>query len=224
MRRLIKKFLIIITIILLTMIMLIGEAKASLQSNINTHDKRNDEIKNWIVNIRKMEENGEAMGLNETLNEDLTSAGESNNIDVHMLKSTEYGAVAILSASGYGNPQTLQESTIKTTTGNKTGVYFSGNTAWEYVAATRISPITVGVDPRYYDEYAVEGNIEKVGDALGTATAKNPGCSGWHSASSALWPSQPGYYFVRGYGGLFSFGIYGVAAMGRGVAVSGVGL
>ena len=50
-----------------------------------------------------------------------------------MMRSTEYGAIAILSASGYGNPQTLQNSAVKTTTGNKTGVYFTGNN-WEWVA------------------------------------------------------------------------------------------
>ena len=49
------------------------------------------------------------------------------------MRSTEYGAIAILSASGYGNPQTLQNSAVKTTTGNKTGVYFTGNN-WEWVA------------------------------------------------------------------------------------------
>lgn len=38
------------------------------------------------------------MGLDETFNADLTSK-ESNNIDVHMMRSTEYGAIAILSAS-----------------------------------------------------------------------------------------------------------------------------
>ena len=60
---------------------------AVLQSNGNTPVtyKLND----YIVNVRKMEELGGAMGLTETLNDNLTST-TSNNIDVHMEKNTEF--------------------------------------------------------------------------------------------------------------------------------------
>ena len=60
--------------------------------------------------FRTMEQAGGSMGLAETLNADLTSK-ESNNMDVHMMRSTEYGAIAILSASGYGNPSNAQAIT-----------------------------------------------------------------------------------------------------------------
>lgn len=229
MRSLNKGFL-IITIILLSMILIpFSTVKAGLQANPNTHYKKADILNNWMLNMRKMEETGGAMGLNETLNADLTSSSESNNIDVHCVRSTEYGAVAILSASGYGNQQKLQESTIKTTTGNKTGVYFSGAN-WEYVAGGNEASVPNGANSIYYDSYSKDINITKVGDAMGTATTENPGCRGWHSASMFTW-FRYNNYFVRGNGGLFS--IYTMnyngngetnIACGRGVAVCGVGL
>ena len=79
-----------------------------------------------MINVRKMEELGGTMGLSETLNDNLTSSSTSNNIDVHMEKNTEYGALAILSASSYGNPNKVEDG--NTTTGNVTGVVMKINT------------------------------------------------------------------------------------------------
>ena len=165
------------------------------------------------------------MGLSETLDTtSLIATSESNGIDVHMMKSTEYGAIAILSASGYGNSQTLQNSSVKTTTGNKTGVYFNG-TDWEYVAGGYQDNMFKGVNTKYYDGYTTSSLSAKVGDALGTKTTTNPGCTGWHSASNMDWVD--GYYFCffRGYGGLFSFSHNNndLAAYAHGVAVVGAG-
>lgn len=126
MKRLVRKIFIVFMMFFLMLIISKGYSKAVLQANQNTHYKKVDNIINWMTNIRKMEKSGEAMGLNETLNADLTPSSKSNNIDVHSMRSTEYGAISILSVSDYGNAQTLQQSEIKTTTGNKTGIYFSG--------------------------------------------------------------------------------------------------
>lgn len=226
--RLSKKILIIVSMGLLIVIMLIGKSKASLQSNPNTHYKKIDpDLVSWMVNVRNMEKTGEAMGLNETLNTDLTPESESNNIDVHFLRSTEYGAVAILSASGYGNPQTLQESEIKTTTGNRTGVYFLG-TAYEFVAGG--AGVTGTVNNRYFDTYTGSITSAKVGDALGNSTTINPGCLGWHGATSAGWIldyQMSRAQFARGAGGLFSYNdphYTNGYTYGRGVAVCGQGL
>ncbi len=95
---------------------------AVLQSNGNTPVKYG--LNNYIVNVRKMEALGGAMGLTETLNDNLTST-TSNNIDVHMEKNTEYGAMAILSASNYGNPGRINNG--ETTTGNKSGIVINFN-------------------------------------------------------------------------------------------------
>ena len=226
MREKTKLKLISLVVLLAVMVLLpVGNVKASLQANPNTHNKKVDLPTNWMTNIRSMENSGEAMGLSEILNSDLTASSDSNGIDVHMMKSTEYGAIAILSASGYGNSKTLQNSEIKTTTGNKTGVYFSGAN-WEWVAGGLQGSIFGGVNSKYYDSYTKAQASAKVGDALGTSGTTNPGCSGWHSASGAYWvDSYP--YFIRDGGGLFSFYNYYYTSntnLARGVAVCGQGL
>ena len=232
-----KKFIVALIMLLAIAVLPVGQAQASLQSNPNTQYKSSDQKKpgDWIKQIREMETGQGSMGLNETLNGNLTASSESNNIDVHMMRSTEYGAIAILSASGYGNPQTLQNSSTKTTTGNKTGVYFSG-TNYEFVAGGLSGSAYNGVDKRYYDAYGTNNSSSydydtnksnaKVGDALGDGTTANKGCAKWHSASYANWVVSSFPYFIRGVGGLFSFGnSYATFTFwGRGVAVVGAGL
>ena len=223
MREKTKLKLILLVVVLAAMVLLpVGNVKASLQANPNTQYTKADGLASWMVNIRNMEKSGEAMGLSETFNSDYTSTS-SNGIDVHMMKSTEYGAIAILSASGYGNPKKLQESTIKTTTGNKTGVYFSGAN-WEWVAGGGAGNPVSGMNARYYDKYGGDISTAKAGDALGNYNSANPGCAGWHSASISGWAGSD--YFVRGNGGLFSFyDFYSYDSyFGRGVAVCGAGL
>ena len=233
------KVKLILLIIILFILLPIGESKAVLQANPNTHYTKTDVFANFINDIRKMEESNGAMGLKETFNEDLTSSSGSNGIDVHMERSTEYGAVAILSTSGYGNANTLQNSEIKTTTGNKSGVYFSGS-QYEYVAGGMESGLT-NVNKKYYDIYTASIESAKIGDALGNSSTTNPGCTGWHSAGTAGWvfnpagtsPTKLNMYFCRGANALFSYvygyyyqnGSHGASAYiySRGVAVVGEG-
>ena len=229
MKKLKKEKIIIAFMLLGIMLLPTTGVKAALQANPNTHVKKVDSPANWMSNFRKMETTGGTMGLSETLNEDLTSK-ESNNIDVHMMRSTEYGAIAILSVSGYGNPQTLQNSTIKTTTGNKTGVYFTGNN-WEYVAGGFANDgLFKGTNQRYYDKYTNSETSARTGDALGTPSTTNPGCTKWHSSSTYIWVLNAGLpYFARGKDGLFSYTSRNhdysqVSGSARGVAVCGTGL
>ena len=217
-----QKMLAFILVVAFAILMPFSNVKASLQANPNTQYTKKDALTSWMVNIRNMEKSGEAMGLSETFNPDYTSTS-SNGIDVHMMKSTEYGAIAILSASGYGNPKKLQESTIKTTTGNKTGVYFSG-AKYEWVAGGVAGNPVSGMNARYYDKYRGDISTAKAGDALGNYNSANPGCAGWHSAYDSDWEA---YCLVRGGRGLFSFNNGGAgydSHFSRGVAVCGAGL
>jgi len=101
-----------------------GKVHAVVQANGNDGTAYN--LSDWMINVRKMEELGGTMGLSETLNDNLTSSSTSNSIDVHMEKNVEYGALAILSASSYGNPNKVEDG--NTTTGNVTGVVMKINT------------------------------------------------------------------------------------------------
>jgi len=70
-----------------------------------------------------------------------------------------------------------------------------------------------------------DNTLAKIGDALGTDTTPNPGCATWHSVLHKDWGVGSYPYFIRGSGGLFSFGILNEAGAHsmRGTAVCGVG-
>ena len=227
MKSLNKKILTFIFVVAFAILMPFGNVKAALQANPNTHYKSANKktSTDWMTQIRNMEKGGEAMGLNETFNSDLTASSASNGIDVHMMRSTEYGAIAILGASGYGSSSKLNNS-MQTTTGNKTGVYFSGKN-YEFVAGGLKGAVFSGVNSKYYDAYAGSQSSAKVGDALGNKSTTNPGCDGWHAASTGSWVSSSYPYFIRGgSGGLFYFSNYYASGTywGRGVAAVGAGL
>ena len=201
-------------------------SQAALQSNPTTHSSGKTATgASWITSIRDMEKSGQTMGLNETIGTNLVATSSSNNIDVHMMRTTEYGAMAILSASGFGWSGKLADAPVKSTTGNVTGVYVPGN-RWEWTAGV-CADSTVGKDARYYDLYKISDRTSaKVGDALGLDTyTTNPGCSGWHGATDDYWLSGADRGFIRGDGGMFSFrGVSGsqwtgYGQCGRGVAV-----
>ena len=68
-----KRLLIVILLTLLIIILGMGEAHATLQANPNTLGKKTSTPAYWISEIRKMEPAGGAMGLEETLKDDLTA-------------------------------------------------------------------------------------------------------------------------------------------------------
>ncbi len=223
-----KQILVTSTLVLGMLAISGSTSKAALQANATTHAAGKTYTGAALIqSIRQMETAGQTMGLTETLKTDLTP-NTSNNIDVHMMKTTEYGAMAILSASGFGYSGKLQDAPVKSTTGNVTGVYVMG-TRWEWTASV-CNATTVGKNARYYDLYKISDQTSaKVGDALGLDTyTTNPGCSGWHGASKPYWLNNTSNGFRRGNGGMFSFSGSGTWAgnnsCGRGVAVVGTGL
>ena len=222
-----KKILItagVITIILLTILQ--GKVNAAtLQSNPNTHYKTRYAPENVIKSIRTMEASGGAMGLSETVKTDQTFIGESNNIDVHMMRNTEYGAIAILSVSGYGNSKNIQNSTIQSTTGNETGIYYTstGKDDKEHpeLVAGGLSDGFPKISKKYYDEYTTSSSSIKIGDALDLQ---------WQGTLTKDWlkyDSNEAYRFGRnwkGYFGYSTFGlVYNTPGYSRGVAICGTG-
>lgn len=208
----IRNFLILI---IMAIILLPNISHAGLQANPNTQYTLEARPAYWMTAIRQMEVSNEAMGLSETFNSDYTSK-ISNNIDVHMIRSTEYGAILILSASGYGNPSNAKE--VTSTTGNNTGVMIDyGEYTEELVAGTSSSFST---NTRYWDKYNNDsGATYKVGDSLVE-------CREWHWSYYTKWVTSNDPFFSRSSDGIFSiFGINADAAKScRGVAVCGEGL
>lgn len=175
-KKILKKQVAAIILTLILAIILPQTSKAAvLQANptTNSNPKRLT-FQNWVLPVREMEKAGNAMGLAETI-DSTTKLGttSSNGLDVHMMKSTEYGAMAILSASGFGNPANTK--TIETTTGNKTGVYMQ-TTTYEYVAGSGSGETIISKSAhRYFNTYEIKVLTSvKAGDALGF---------GWHGAT-----------------------------------------
>lgn len=156
-----------------------NSSKAVLQSNGNNGATYN--LSDWMMNVRKMEELGGAMGLSETVGSNLTSSNGSNNIDVHMEKNTEYGALAILSASSYGNPNKINDG--ETTTGNATGVVMKLNMEWVAAAVPNSLATNFANALNRYKNTYIKTYQKKNGDAIAET-------SGWHGSGSSVWISS----------------------------------
>ena len=164
------------------MIMMVGiftlstKVEAALQANGGTPVTAN--LNDWIKAVRQMQATGGTLGLTDTINTNLTSSNK--NMDIHMQKNTEYGAMAILSASAYGNPNKITGG--QTTTGNASGIQIKLNEEW--VAAGR-SDTYIGnmksASGRYWNNYGTgNGSNSKNGDAMAET-------DGWHGSTDNSW-------------------------------------
>lgn len=170
-----KKLLITILILWIGMMMRMNKVEAALQSNGGTPLQAN--LNDWIYYTRKMQEAGGTLGLTDTINDDLTSSNK--NLDIHMEKNTEYGAMVILSASSYGNPNKIIDG--QTTTGNASGIVMKLNKEW-VAAGTNGTKVTKFNEAakRYWNQYTTNTNSVKNGDATTTV-------SGWHQSGASQW-------------------------------------
>ena len=114
-----------------------------------------------------------------------------------MEKNTEYGAMAILSASSYGNQSKIESG--GTTTGNKSGVYINLNKEW--VSAGSITKLGqyANANGKYKNIYT-NSYAAKNGDAIGET-------AGWHGSGASRWlNTDPKSGLVRAYSGsIFSY-------------------
>lgn len=146
---------------------------AVLQSNGGTPATKT--LDSWIVATRGMEAAGGTLGFSETINNTgLLATTTSNGLDCHMEKNTEYGALVLLSASSYGNPNPISVATEEkpyenTTTGNASGVIMNINKEW-VAAGAGLTGTTYAknANSRYInnDYTTTAGEIYHVGDAM----------------------------------------------------------
>jgi len=161
-----SKFLIILAILLLISIICSSKADATYQSRPGFSALVSTTASDFFINIRKMETSEGPMGLNADLDSNYNDT-TGNGIDVHMIKNSEWGAVAMLAMSGYGGGATDAIDTYTTGSSNYTGVYAMGNGNWEYTmtfATTDGTTVTssnshqnklAGINSKYYDLYYV---------------------------------------------------------------------
>lgn len=209
-----KKLVLWALFIILLIIFLTPGVYANYQS-IETGNSLNNVATIWITGIRQMESSGQGMGLSEEI--DTTTAlatTESNNIDVHLLKNTEYGAILLLGASDYGkqgssiDDRRMDRGSVSgtavqaSTTGNRYGIYEMGynnmtpsnksNAEWTAGGGTEF---LTNIAKRYRNIY--ESATERAGEATKSTSL-------WHGSnagSSATYVSG----YIRGAYGAFSY-------------------
>lgn len=213
------KIIVSIIFMLISIMLCTTNVQAVMQSRPDEESaKKRSDI--FFKEIRNME----STCLGKTMNLDTTSYLDTsgNGVDVHMAKNTEWGTVALLAASAYGEAPTGQSDA--STTGNATGVYQMADGTWEYVAGIyNTSKIVASYikpkDSRYYDLYeGASTSYARTGDATV--------CVNWKGASERSFVSSSDCIFKRGGGALFGYGSdYGQYAYGsRACLVVGAGL
>lgn len=181
-----KILMVIVAGVAISTLMIPNKSSAALQSNGGTPVKKY--ASEWILQIRQMQELGGTLGRTDTVDtNNLTS--NATDLDIHMEKNTEYGAMVILSASAYGNPNKIEDG--GTTTGNSTGIVF--NLSNERVAAKWVqkssNTLFNTASLRYVNVYS--DNKSKLGDAL-TET------KGWHDSTMYWWFNHMDSGLLRG--------------------------
>ncbi|MCI9000299.1 MAG: hypothetical protein HFJ26_05135 [Clostridia bacterium] len=215
---------IIVMIILMSMILITPTiSQAALQSNGNRPTRYI--LDDWMWKVREMQQAGGTLGLTDTIeyeNEEKYLTSNNPNLDIHMQKNTEYGAMAILSASSYGNPNPIANG--ETTTGNHTGIYINTwGTSGELVAGgdiTNYENYTMAMQ-RYKNSYTLGTYVAKVGDAM-EETYK------WHCLYDSSWINKTNKLLVRNYVGRSIFNYSAIREAGtsitRAVIVVGSGV
>ena len=221
-----KKTIAIFLVAILFIFNLTINSHANVQSvsNGNGRGLVNTTSSQFFALIRQMESSTGPMGLNAEINSSTgAETSQSNGIDVHMIKNTEWGAVTLLMDSDFGakaaGTGTSLAEDVRSTTGNATGVYemYDG---WEYVAgvyenmksqtyrANLYNAIHDGANlkpSKYVNAYSNPTDVytdysgQKPGDATGETVR-------WKSASTAYFVTSGGPVFLRGNSGAFIFG------------------
>ncbi len=163
------------------------------------------------------------------------------NLESHMMKNTEWGAVVYLSHSKYGtctdvnsnqNYLTGYDNINESVTGNRTGIYGMSGGAWDYVMGYTTGATTTGGYSeitsihqdffensnwkKYYDVYSATEQTDYDNRILGDATEE---VKNWYEDSSSFVISTSPWFLRGGYlnhseaDGIFAFGwCSGIAA------------
>lgn len=163
MKKYLSKKLFLSLVIILTIIVINGNVNAAGGQASGSTNPYGDEVSKVFELIRAMETKTGTLGVTSNIDTSNYVDSSGNGIDCHMQKNTEYGTMALLASSEYGN----KSSTSNTSTGlGETGVYhLNENPPYEYVANTwstevNGSPIVntynkalTNADSRYVDKY-----------------------------------------------------------------------
>ena len=188
----------------LIMLALIGLTSGGVFANFQSSPNVSGTSKNlqtWMLGVRQMEAPGQVMGLNETCNTTSLVAENSNNIDVHLQKNTEYGTMLILAVSDFGKQgngesksEYISDSTygLATTTGNTSGVYITTNyesVAGGYAYSSGENGLN-GTNSRYrnvYDYYNLGYNDSTTYTQKSIITGDAMDIANWQGGGEGTW-------------------------------------
>lgn len=234
-----KKIIQTIFIMMILSIIIPIKVNAGFQANKGgTSHKTSTRIGIYAIHlftgIRQMESQGGTLGLSATLAETTyLEEGSGNGIDCHMVKNTEWGTAAMLSASQFGNAP-IGESD-DSTTGNSSGIYQMANKdGYElatgiYNASNNYMGAIKMADSRYYNLYMTNTTSASI---AGDATTET---FGWKGGNGDSLPNGNYPIICRNYRGIFgvyatngsdqsNYGSNAFAASTRAVVVCGEGL
>ena len=213
----------LVAILLIFNLSINSHANVQSVSNGNGRGLRSRSSSQFFALIRQMESSTGPMGLNAEIDSSTgAETSQSNGIDVHMIKNTEWGAVTLLMDSDFGakaaGTGTSLAEDVRSTTGNATGVYemYSGG---EYVAgvyenmtketyrANLYNVIHDGTNlkpSKYVNAYSNPTNVstDYSGQKPGDATGETPK---WKTSFNADFVASDSPVFLRGESGAFSF-------------------
>ena len=220
----------------------VGKYETSLvnksdSSNINTSSST---IGNKIVDSTNNTDKAIAVQPNMsswrycTIGNQYTSAKAYNtNLNSHMLKNSEWGAVAYLTESKYGRNGTeveindnssyitadegISANPEQSSTGNETGIYDLSGGAYEYVAAYYNGSSSLSSGSSFASQNGTSTEYATAYTGTSASSAYKPGdatyeTSGWHSDDASFVDSYVPFFYRGGYygsasiAGVFYFG------------------
>lgn len=183
-------------------------------------------------NARRMEIKDNIYGFvqesSNNVGNDLVISNDTNTLDAHVLKNTEWGMVVLLSQSKYGINGDLDVNNSQnyctgggcqsisyivnnnqSTTGNLYGIYDMANLGGELTMSYRYALVglmyyNTSVDKKYYDSYdeTSYGSYHK--GIKGDATAVD-NLDAWQNSSGTYRLSAASEYYLRGKNSIFSY-------------------
>lgn len=162
MKKILSKKIILSISIILAIILINGNVHAVGGQASGTSSLYSKTVSYFFELIRAMETPTGTLGVNSNINTTTYVDSSGNGIDCHLEKNTEYGTIALLAASEYGNKTSTDSAS---TALGATGVFQMNNGKYEYVANTwssaengtpttnRYNRALTSADARYVNKY-----------------------------------------------------------------------
>lgn len=198
-----KKLLVVFAVVLIVTVIAPIRSNAGLQANKGGTSLERVSVSEFFKGSRFMETQYGTLGKNAVFDDKYVDT-TGNGIDSHMILNTEWGTVAMLTASSFGAGKEITGNSDSTSTGNESGIYNLANGMTEYTATVNGRDMNGNrwlqkADARYYNKYE-GGGTRFYGDATE--------CINWLGATNSYKNNLETYpSLYRGIKSLFGYTI-----------------